>query len=504
MKRALISVSDKNEITSFAKGLLKLGYQIVSSGGTAKKLQESDIEVTLVSEVTKFPEMMNGRVKTLHPKIHGGILADKNNPVHIEEAKKMEIPLFDIVVVNLYPFEKKLNQNAPHDVMIENIDIGGPTLIRSAAKNHKSVLIITDFDDYEELQGNSIEDEYRLELALKAFEYTAHYDTMITDYFSQLIEVPEKEELIVEIPLKSELRYGENPHQKAEYYEVMGTELIEKLHGKSLSYNNYLDIDSALKTINKFTKPTVAIFKHTNPCGIASHSNLTEAYKNAFATDTLSPFGGIVIVNRTLDMKTALEINKIFTEIIIAPDFAEGVLKRLMKKKNRRLLKYFPDRISELKGEPAIVSCLNGLLCQDIDVNTDQEEKWEIVTDKKPNEAEMEELKFAWNTVASLKSNAVAFTKKDRTIGLGIGQPSRIDSTEIAVAKAKKFSLDIKNSVCASDGFFPFADSIETIKNLGVKAVIQPGGSRGDKDVIEACNKYGISMVFTKTRHFRH
>jgi len=352
-----------------------------------------------------------------------------------------------------------MEENAPEDVMIENIDIGGPTLIRSSAKNHKSVLVVTDTDDYDEViqvlkKGGDISLELRREFALKAFEYTAHYDSMITDYFSQLIDIPTREELVVEIPMNSELRYGENPHQNAEFYEVQGSELIEKLFGKSLSYNNYIDIDSALKTIHKFEKPTVAIFKHTNPCGIASHENLTTAYKQAFATDTMSPFGGIVIVNRPLDMETALEINKIFTEIIIAPEFEEGVLKRLMKKKNRRLLKYFPERIAELKDEPAIVSCLNGVLCQDFDIDRDVEADWKIVTERIPDQNEIEELKFAWKT--------------------------------------------------ASDGFFPFADSIETIKNLGVKAVIQPGGSRGDKEVIAACNKYGIAMIFTGMRHFRH
>lgn len=505
-KRALISLSDKTDILPFAKKLTELDYEIISSGGTAKYLRDNGIDVVHVSDVTNFPEIMDGRVKTLNPFIHGGILANRLVPEHLQEAEDLNIELIDIVCVNLYPFKKTLqNPNSTHDQLIENIDIGGPTLIRSAAKNYNSVYVVTDRSDYtktiEILESGEDSKDFKQYLAQKAFIHTADYDNAIANYFMKLND--EHSQLLVSAPLKDTLRYGENPHQGACFYEDEGW--IKILHGKQLSYNNLLDIDSALKTIAKFqAKPSVAIFKHTNPCGIATGDTLSEAYKKAFATDTLSPFGGIVIVNQPLDLESAKEINKVFTEIIIAPNYEEGVLEFLQKKKNRRLLSYDMNKILQLKDKLSITSCMNGFLVQDIDISKDNLDQWQVVTERQPTQQEWEALKFGWNCVASLKSNAVAFTYNDRTIGLGIGQTSRIDSTEIAISKAEKFSLTLQNSVCASDGFFPFRDSVDQLVKYGVTAVIQPGGSKGDPEVIQACNEHNITMVMTGTRHFRH
>ena len=505
-KRALISLSDKTNVVEFAKQLSNLGYEIISSGGTAKHIEENGIPVVKVSNITGFPEIMDGRVKTLHPKVHGGILANRDIPAHLEQAKELGIELIDIVAVNLYPFKSTVaNPDSTHEQIIENIDIGGPTLIRSSAKNFKSVLIITDYNDYpkviEALQSEEVSLQFKRELAQKAFIHTADYDSAIANYFMSYNQ--KEENLNISLPLQNSLRYGENPHQKASLFQEK--EIFEILHGKQLSYNNYIDVDSAFKTILKFKElPTVAIFKHTNPCGIGSDAQLNEAYDKAFATDTLSPFGGIVIVNKPLDMETAKKINKVFTEIILAPEYEEGVLKFLMKKKNRRLIRFDITQLDNLKNHKVVTTCVNGYLTQDADINCDQPDNWKIVTEREPSAKEFEALKFGWNAVASLKSNAVAFTTNDRTIGLGIGQTSRIDSTEIAISKATKFNLTIKGSICASDGFFPFRDSIDELVKHGVTAVIQPGGSKGDPEVIKACNEHNIAMIMTSTRHFRH
>lgn len=506
IKRALISLSDKTSVAPFARKLKELGYEIISSGGTASYLSKEGIDVISVTSVTNFPEIMDGRVKTLNPYIHGGILANREVQSHLEQAKELNIDLIDIVCVNLYPFKKTLlNPNATHQELIENIDIGGPTLIRSSAKNYQSVYIITDKEDYgktiEVLESGEDALEFRKYLAQKAFTHTADYDSAIANYFMKINE--DSSQLNISLPLQESLRYGENPHQTAQFYQE--NSIIEVLHGKQLSYNNLLDIDSALKTIIKFAdKATVAIFKHTNPCGIASGETLFDAYKKAFATDTLSPFGGIVIVNKVLDLECAKEINKVFTEIILAPEYSLEALEFLRKKKNRRLLTFDSNELLKLKNKLGIVSCMNGYLTQDLDIDRDNQEQWRVATRRQPSSKEWEALKFGWNCVASLKSNAVAFTSNDQTLGLGIGQTSRIDSTEIAISKADKFSLSLKDSICASDGFFPFRDSIDYLVKYGVTAVIQPGGSKGDPEVIQACNEHDIAMVMTSTRHFRH
>ncbi len=505
-KRALISLSDKRNILPFAKNLKELGYEIISSGGTAEYLNDNGLDVLYVTDITKVPEIMDGRVKTLNPIIHGGILANRKIPKHLEQAQELDIELIDLVCVNLYPFKKTLeDKNSTHQEIIENIDIGGPTLIRSAAKNYDSVYVVTDIADYDKtieiIKSGDKSSNYRQYLAQKAFIHTADYDSAIANYFMKIEN--NYSQLNLSMSLSSTLRYGENPHQFAHFYQE--DSIINILHGKQLSYNNLLDVDSAIKTIIKFKeKPTVAIFKHTNPCGIATATSLVNAYKKAFATDTLSPFGGIVVVNKTLDMNTAKEINKVFTEIIIAPAYEEGVLDFLQKKKNRRLLSYDLSKLDQLKNRFNVLSCMNGYLVQDNDIDKDNFDNWKVVTKRQPTHLEWEALKFGWNCVASLKSNAVAFTNSNQTLGLGIGQTSRIDSTEIAISKADKFNLSLKESICASDGFFPFRDSIDQLVKYGVTAVIQPGGSKGDPEVIEACDQHNIAMVMTSTRHFRH
>ncbi len=510
-RRALISVSDKSGIVEFAKALTELDYEIISTGGTHKLLKESGIDVIKVTDVTGFPEIMDGRVKTLNPFIHGGILANRSVESHVKEAEELEITMIDMVVVNLYPFEQTVtNPDSSHELIIENIDIGGPTMLRSAAKNYNDVTVITDPIDYDKVLEELKEEgcttlKTREYLAFKTFRHTADYDSLISNYFSSRNEDSIKGYLQISTPLNKELRYGENPHQSAGYYSRNKEQIVEVFHGKALSYNNFIDIDAALKLISRFNdKCCVAILKHTNPCGIATGETIEEAHAKALATDTLSPFGGIVITNREMTLAGAEAINKVFTEIIIAPSYSEEALDKLRRKKNRRLLTYSQENLKRLLNSKYTVSCLDGYLSQDLDYAKDSKENWIIATDRKPTEEEMEALEFGWNTVATLKSNAVCFTKNDRTIGLGIGQTSRIDSTEIAISKAKKFGLEIKGSVCASDGFFPFRDSIDAMHELGITAIIQPGGSKGDPECIEACNEYGITMIMTGMRHFRH
>lgn len=514
-KRALISVSDKTGVVEFARALVTLGWEVISTGGTADTLKTAQIPVTPVSEVTGFPEIMNGRVKTLHPKVHGGILADRSIPAHLEQAEINGIGLIELVAVNLYPFEQTVRKpGSTRAEIVENIDIGGPAMVRSAAKNFVHVTIIVDPADYPSIiaalqQNGEIAPEFRQQLAGKAYAHTAHYDALIASTFAHWNDIRFPEELSLAHHLRQPLRYGENPHQAAAFYEDAPDALFEQLHGQPLSYNNYQDIDAGLKLLLKFSElpndlPTCGIIKHTNPCGIARAETLLTAYQNAFATDTQSPFGGIVVVNRTLDMETALAINSIFTEIIIAPEFPDDVLARLSKKKNRRLIRFSPDKLPSLKQSPTVIRCMNGLLVQDQDIATDDESQWRVVSKRQPTPSEMNALRFAWKTVALLKSNAVCFTAADRTLGLGIGQTSRIDSTEIAVHKAGKFGLPLQGAACASDGYYPFRDSVDEMERLGIKAVIQPGGSTGDEEVIAACDEYGIAMIFTGMRHFRH
>jgi len=508
-KRALISVSDKSGIVDFARELIELDFEIISTGGTHKKLEENGVPVIKVSDVTGFPEIMNGRVKTLHPFIHAGILAEKNNPEHVEALRKQNIQPIDLVVVNLYPFRKTIaNQDVTESEAIEQIDIGGPTMVRSAAKNFGSIAVVVDQNDYEmilyELEENGeISLDIRRNLAKKAFQHTVEYDSYIANYFSEICGDELPAQFSLSLTLAQTLRYGENPHQLAGFYEE--EPLIHQLHGKKLSFNNLQDIDAALKTIMEFEqKPTIGIFKHCNPCGIGTADTLKEAYEKAFATDTQSPFGGIVISNRILDIEAALEINKIFTEIIIAPDFPDDVLDKLKKKKNRRLITFKPELLHEFSTSYNIRSCMNGVLLQQEDISCDKDENRRVVTQRKPSEQEWEKLHFAWKTVNHLKSNAIAICREDRTIGLGMGQTSRIDATELALSKAKKFGLSVKDCALGSDAFFPFRDTIDAVAREGITCIIQPGGSVRDEEVIYACNEHNITMIFTGIRHFRH
>ncbi len=509
IKRALISVSDKTGIDTLAGNLHALGVEIVSTGGTAKAIREHDIPVTDVSEVTGFPECLDGRVKTLHPKINAGILARTSHQPDLDELDKLGISAFQLVVVNLYPFKDVVRgTNVNPAIATENIDIGGPTMVRAAAKNFAHVCILTDPGQYDsfmtELSSKKkIGYSTRLTLARKAFEHTADYDAAISGYFNELDQKQLPEQLNISLPKYADLRYGENPHQNAAVYGEQDR-FIDCFHGKELSYNNYLDIDSALRLMADFRKddPTVAIFKHTVPCGIATNSNLKAAYERAFATDKVSPYGGIVIANRTLDMETAESINSIFTEIILAPDFEEGVIDFLKQKKNRRLVKIldFPD----VNKEHSIRSILGGALCQEVDNKLIQAGDLNVVTERTPSDKELSDLLFGWRVVKHVKSNAIVYAKDRATCGIGTGQTSRVESSVIAVRKAMNEDLSLKGSIIASDAFFPFADGVVAAAQAGARAVIQPGGSIRDQEVIDAANKHNMAMVFTNTRHFRH
>jgi len=518
-KYALISVSDKTGIGVLAQELVQLGYEIISTGGTAKFLMDKGIPIILVSDWTGFPEIMDGRVKTLHPKVHGGILADRDVPAHLNVMTELEIKPIDVVIVNLYPFEQTVaNPASTEEEIIENIDIGGPTLIRSAAKNFRHVVILTEKQDYSEVirqfkETGAITQDLRKELSYRAFAHVAKYDLAISGYFAKSVKQknsstdseaePIFNELQINAPLIQSMRYGENPHQKAGYFSNT-TKGWTQLHGKPLSYNNLLDLDAALKGIILFKQPTAMIFKHTNPCGIGCGTNLLEAYMKAFETDPLSPFGGIIIVNKPLDLPTVTKINEIFSEIIIAPAFEPDALELLKKRKDRRLVSYDAQMLKSERLEYDVKSIISGYLVQDWDSTITSEENWQVVTQRQPSAEELEAMRFAWRTVSILKSNAIALTCKDQALGLGIGQTSRIDSTEIAINKAIRFGHELSQAVCASDGFFPFRDSVDLLSGHGIKAVIQPGGSKGDEDVIAACNELGISMIMTGMRHFKH
>lgn len=513
-KYALISVSDKNGIEQIAIELENLGYTILSTSNTAKYLRNHCREVVEVSDLTKFPEILEGRVKTLHPVIHGGILADRDKPEHMQKLKEMEIDPIDIVIVNLYPFKKVRNDvKSTHEQIIENIDIGGPTLIRAAAKNYLGVLVLTDPKDYQptlELLKSTpqVVDEWARYLALKAFRLVSDYNAEIADYFERMgetrafdLEIPEYYDL--SIKHSQRLSYGENPHQRAGYYTDKPAGW-KSLHGKDLSFNNLLDLDAALRGIRLFTDPTVMIIKHTNACGIGSGTTLSDAYRKAFNTDTMSPFGGIVVINRSLDLETAVLINRIFTEIIIAPDYDASVLDILRKKKDRRLIQYDPEILAQPSSAMELKTTYFGYLLQQWDLKIGDLKDWRVVTNRQPTQEEFDAMYFGWKTVAILKSNAIALTTDDRTLGLGIGQTSRIYSTEIALAHARQFGHDLSSAICASDGFIPFRDTIDTLYQNGIKALIQPGGSKADEEIIHACNEFDLAMVMTGLRHFKH
>ncbi len=507
IKRALISVSDKSGIVEFAKQLTELGIEIYSTGGTMKTIADAGIPVKSISDLTGFPEIMDGRVKTLHPKIHAGLLAVLNNEEHLKQMQEHGLESIDLLVVNLYPFEAALEKNLPHDEMIENIDIGGPGMLRAAAKNYLWTAPVTNPNRYDEIinmlkTSGTINETYRLELAADVFTHTAYYDSLISEYLRKQTKAAEPVKFSIPMKKLQDLRYGENPHQSAALYGDFYN-IFKQLHGKALSYNNIIDIDSAAKLILEFDEPTVAIIKHTNPCGVGTAESLTDAWDKAFATDNVSPFGGIITVNRPVDKDFAEKVHGIFTELIIAPEFTEDALDVLRKKRDRRLILADYDALREHLTYD-LKSVTGGFLRQDTDTLLLDEEKLRVVTKRQPTEEEMKALLFGWKVCKHVKSNSIVYTSHDRTLGVGAGQMSRVDSARIAVEKAKLMGLDLQGSACASDAFFPFPDGVEQAAEAGATAVIQPGGSIRDEEVIAAADRLGIAMVFTGMRHFKH
>lgn len=511
-KLALLSVSDKSGLADFARALVdKHNYKLLSTGGTAKLLRESGLEVTDVSEHTGFPEMMEGRIKTLHPVIHGGLLCRRDSEDHLAQAAEHGIGLIDLVVVNLYPFEATIaNRDCTLEDAIENIDIGGPSMLRSAAKNHAAVTVICEPEDYDRAlaamdTGGETLTELRKELAIKVFYRTSEYDGTIATYLEQkqslegALGMPSQ--LRVSLPMAQSLRYGENPHQKAALYGRFH-ECFEQLQGKELSYNNIIDITAATYLIGEFEKPTVAILKHTNPCGVASDLNLVTAWEQAFETDQQAPFGGIIVCNQTIDADLAAIISKIFCEVIIAPKFTDEAMAIFGKKKNLRLMiarDYLrADSLREVK------SVIGGVLLQDRDSYPIRPRDFEVVTERQPTDTEWAAMLFGWRVVKHVKSNAIVYASAERTLGVGAGQMSRVDSSRIAVWKAGEAGLSLKGSIVASDAFFPFPDGLMAASDAGATAAIQPGGSVRDDEVISAANERDMAMVFTRKRHFKH
>lgn len=510
MRKALISVFDKTGIVEFAKELKNMGWEIVSTGGTSTKLKAEGIDVTDISDLTKFPECFDGRLKTIHPKVEGGILAIRDNEQHKQQMAELDIEPIDIVVCNLYPFKETiLKEGVTHEEIVEMIDIGGPTMIRAAAKNYNFVNVITDPKDYskviEELKANGETSHKTKEyLAAKVFIHTSHYDALIADYFTQKTGIESPDTITLTYEKKQDLRYGENPHQNATFYasikETEGTLVAaNKLHGKELSYNNIGDTDGALEALKEFDEPTIVATKHANPCGVGSADSICEAYVKAYEADPVSIYGGIVAANREIDKDTAEEMSKIFLEVIVAPSFSAEALEILTKKKNIRLLE-LPEIGKKDYTKPKAKTVLGGLLVQDID-NKLLEGELNVVTDRQPTEKEMEDLLFAWKVVKHAKSNGIAMAKDKTSTGVGPGQVSRIWALENAI---KQGGERIKGSALASDAFFPFSDCVEAAHEAGITAIIQPGGSVRDQLSIDAANKFGIAMVFTGMRHFKH
>jgi phosphoribosylaminoimidazolecarboxamide formyltransferase/IMP cyclohydrolase len=506
IKRALLSVYDKTGITEIAAELVRLGVEIISTGGTSKALQTAGIPHKQVEEITNFPEIMDGRVKTLHPHVHGGILARRDFEEDTDKLAELGIDTIDIIVVNLYPFARTAaDPKAALEDVLEMIDIGGPSMLRAAAKNFHWVLPVclpSTYNDVVTAIGeDKIDDIFRRKLAAAAFFHTTEYDRAVAAYLSggESHEFPEN--LVLHFHRHQALRYGENPHQKAAFYLPARTQAnFEQLWGKELSFNNFLDLEAAAGLAGEFSEPCVALLKHTVPCGVAVAENLLDAYKNAFATDTMSPFGGIVGLNRPLTAELAEELKSVFYEVIVAPDFEEDALEILRKKKNLRLIRqHDPEmKIDDLR------TAIGGLLVQERDHTSPRSEAWRVVSERVPTQAEWKALEFAWIVTRWAKSNAIVFTTADRTLGIGLGQTSRVDSVELAVARAKKYGVPLRNSVAGSDAFFPFADGAEAAIKAGATAIIEPGGSVRDEEVIEACNKHNVALLFTGERHFRH
>lgn len=509
-KRALISVSDKNGVAEFAKQISELGFEIISTGGTKKMLQENGIPVMGVSDVTGFPEILEGRVKTLNPMIHGGLLAKFSDESHINQLAEHNIDPIQLVCVNLYPFQQTIAKpDVTVEDAIENIDIGGPTMLRASAKNHKYVTVVVDPTDYEvvleqlKVNGN-VEKETRRKLAAKVFRHTAAYDSMIAEYMTDLAQEETPEKLTVTYELNQSLRYGENPHQKAAFYrKPLGSAFsianATQLHGKELSYNNINDADAALQIVKEFKEPAAVAVKHMNPCGVGTGSDVFGAFTKAFEADPVSIFGGIIALNREVDKQTAEKLHEIFLEIIIAPSYSEEALAILTGKKNIRLLTIPFDQGQ--KVESKLTSIEGGLLVQDQDRYTFEDATITVPTKREPSEEEWQALKLGWKVVKHVKSNAIVVNDKDMTLGIGAGQMNRVGAAKIALEQAGEKS---NGAVLASDAFFPMDDTVEAAAKAGITAIIQPGGSIRDEDSIKKADEYGIAMVFTGVRHFKH
>ncbi|GAB2025046.1 bifunctional phosphoribosylaminoimidazolecarboxamide formyltransferase/IMP cyclohydrolase [Lactovum odontotermitis] len=510
-KRALISVSDKTGIVELAQKLRELGWEIISTGGTKTALDAAGIDTIAIDDVTGFPEMMDGRVKTLHPLIHGALLGRRDLDTHMTAMQEHHIQPIELVVVNLYPFRETLLAGGSQEEMIEKIDIGGPSMLRSAAKNHQFVTVVVDPSDYalvlsELLASGETALSTRQKLAAKVFRHTAAYDALIAQYLTAQFGGGTPEKLTLTYELKQPMRYGENPQQNADFYEsALPTHYsiaqAVQLHGKELSYNNVRDADAAITIARDFDAPTVVALKHMNPCGIGQAETIGQAWDYAYEADPVSIFGGIIVLNREVDATTAGKMSKIFLEIIIAPSYSAEALEILSKKKNIRLLTVDFSRKADSETEPLYAGVLGGLLVQNQDVIKEDPANWQLVTGEKPTAQEEKALEFAWKSVKFVKSNGIIITNDHQTLGVGPGQTNRVGSVKIALEAAKD-RLD--GAALASDAFFPFADNIDEIAAADVKFIIQPGGSVRDQEVIEACEKYGITMVFTGVRHFRH
>jgi phosphoribosylaminoimidazolecarboxamide formyltransferase/IMP cyclohydrolase len=512
IKRALISVSDKTVIVEFSEKLSKLGVELISTGGTKSLLEKSGVPVIGISEITGFPEILDGRVKTLHPAVHSGLLAVRDSEAHQKQMKELELDYIDLVIVNLYPFKETIAKpGVTYEDAIENIDIGGPTMLRSAAKNHAFVSVVVDASDYNQIaeeiaQSGDTTLETRKKLAAKVFRHTASYDALISEYLTAQTGELYPETYTVTYEKIQDLRYGENPHQRAAFYRkplaAQGNiTTAEQLHGKELSYNNINDANAALQILKEFNEPAVVAVKHMNPCGVGIGKNIFNAYQKAYEADPTSIFGGIIAANRTIDKDTALQMHEIFLEIIIAPDFTAEAQEVLTQKKNLRLLKLGDlDNLTK-QPEAFITSVESGALVQDNDVKEITEADLDVVTDRKPTDEELKLLLFGWKVVKHVKSNAILLAKDDMTVGVGAGQMNRVGAAKIAIEQAGEKA---QGAVLASDAFFPMGDTLEIAAKAGIKAVIQPGGSIRDEESIKVANDHGIAMVLTGVRHFKH
>ncbi len=506
IKRVLISVTDKTGLSEFAKGLVESGAEIFSTGGTLKALRESGVHAGSISDVTNFPEILDGRVKTLHPAVFAGILAKRDKPEHLDQLKELHLSRFDMVVVNLYKFEETVASGADLETIVENIDIGGPSLIRAAAKNYEGCAVVVDPSQYADVISDlkshrEISREFSARLAAVAFERVALYGIAIASFFGKrFLDGGNLPDVFLAGERKyMGMRYGENPHQSAAFYGDLESHFT-KLHGKELSYNNLVDVDAAQRVVQEFRGPAAIIMKHTNPCGAGTAADVFQAYQKALKTDAKSAFGGIVALNRRVEANLAEILNQIFLEVIIAPEFSEEAIELLMKKKDRRLL---------ISGNPLsdvtqFRSSCGGILVQTVDNTVLDDGDLKVATHKQPTAEELEDMKFAYTVCKHVKSNAIVFAKDGMTLGVGAGQMSRVDSVKIARVKAEEAGLDLKGSVAASDAYFPFADNVEEIAAAGATAIIQPGGSVRDQESIDAADRLKLSMVFTGIRHFKH